>query len=321
MHKKLGKYSVSTVVATLLLILVTVGVSVISYFWVSGYVGSATTSDFRSYPLLKIVAVEGYRGHVVVHVQNIGESKAVIDTLYLETPTGNVVAVGKPVSPNIVNPKEIVAVAFNVGIVPDGKYHIHISSSSGVSASYGQVYLKLTSGTPAIVFSEAKLRGTGENTIELYNPTSAPINLTYYTVVVENPLWDCNRVVRVQLLNVEYSSVYYQSQTVSCPYVNETVTQANIYISPETVIIPPRSYLVFRIDSPEIFDIIKFTVKILDYNNNTIDDAKQWLSGAQDGIDPQIQSLQRVSILPPTWIFADPTFGQPNSSEGVEAST
>ena len=306
---------VSSAVASILLVFIAIVGSVMVYLWTSGYVSSSTTSSehFGQASLLKIVAVEGFRGHVVVHVCNIGDKVAVVDRVYVENTYGEVVAVGYPISPNIIKPKETLSIIFNVNLFRDGKYRVRLYETSGFSYTSSTVYLKLASGIPPIVFSEAKLREEDANTIELYNPTSAPINITYFTIVIENPNWSWKRIVKIRILST--STVYYEAD-------GEGSLRTVEYIAPASTIIPPKGYLVFRGAYPStIFDIANFTVKIVSNEGAIIDDAGGWLSAYKEGVDPGGDSLQRVRIIPPRWVFAEPTLGGPNREEGVEATT
>ena len=312
MSKHYLKSGISSIIAALVLILVTIAGSLIVYLWVSGYASSEITSEtIGQASMLKVVAIEGYRGHVVVHVHNLGETRAVIDRIYVEKPSGETVGQGFPISPNTVKPGETAAIVFNVGVLPDGKYRIRVCEHLGATFTSPITYLKLSTGIPALVFSEAKLNGTNYNAIELYNPTSAPINITYFTIVIENP--NRKETIKIKVLNT--TTVYYEVNGASSFKTMD-------YIAPETVIIPPKGYVVFRGNygsSVYIFDPVNFTIRVLDYQGAIVDNCNVRILNPR--VDLHAQSLQRKSILPPDWVFADPTLGKPNVKEGTPLTT
>jgi len=306
--------ALSPLAAMVLIIIVSIASTAVLYTWVSGEFPTIALSGITYVPIIRIESVEGYKGHVVVFVRNLGDFRAVVDMLYLEKPGKGIVAVGKPVGPNVVEPRSLAAIAFDVGIVPDGKYIVKVSAhgSSASIATSEPTYLKLTSGIPALVFNEIKVRGTTDkNSIEIYNPTPASINVSLYTAYVINHNWaPPNHEVKVKLISTTQCLVYQDGTSNIYPTRN---------ILP-TTIIPPRGYLYYTIGTTrDLFDIINIQPMILNQRGEVIDDGGTW--SPVDRANPQKESMQRVFITPPKWIVASPTFGKPNAETGKEALT
>jgi flagellin-like protein len=87
---------VSPVIATLLLIVIAVAAAVLTYIWVTGYMGKVTgtveqTSTQQLQEKIKINAVSVSGTTVTLSVSNIGDTDVVISALYILTANGTTV--------------------------------------------------------------------------------------------------------------------------------------------------------------------------------------------------------------------------------------
>lgn len=136
--------SVSPVIALLLLIIITVGVSVIFYMWVTGASTSLTKqeADSNVRSLLKSEGVEKLpSGGLKIYVRNIGEAAIVIDKIYVYDSTGSKLLFTENCYLKL-SPKDlgyVIIPAIKVAqISAEGvkKIRIKFSSKTGVSTSY-----------------------------------------------------------------------------------------------------------------------------------------------------------------------------------------
>jgi len=309
--RHLGR-AASPIMATTLLIVIAISIGIIVYTVAEGFVGSLGESS-ADILMLKILAIEAYRGTIVVHLQNLGYCRAVVDTLYVINIEGKVVSIGEPISPNILNPQDIVAIAFDVGNLPDGRYRIKVTghcSPETASAQSPLLILRLRSALPPIIINEFMIEGNYSGMIELRNIASAPIDLSKLIITVVNNLDTDDLIYEVRILN-----------DTSCVISNEESMTAEVYINLGSKVVPPKSYIYFIPLNYNVFNSQAKTILLsLRTLRGTILDRTLPVN-ILSGIDLTRNSAQRVSIEPQVWIFATPTPGFQNAVEGEVATT
>ena len=95
---------VSPVIATLLLIVIAVAAAVLTYIWVTGYIGRTTSATEASQlqERIKINAVTVTSSGVTISVANIGNVNVTLAGAYILFQNGTVVSSGCRSSPNII---------------------------------------------------------------------------------------------------------------------------------------------------------------------------------------------------------------------------
>jgi len=128
----MARKGVSPVLASLFLVVIAAATAVITYIWVSSYLGSAgrgvEAPQFRE--LLKVEGVRVEGGSVVVTVRNIGSAKATLRAAYLMKEG---VAVASETLKVELEPGQAVDVKVSAQ-VPPGSYTVKIVTATGVEA-------------------------------------------------------------------------------------------------------------------------------------------------------------------------------------------
>jgi len=131
---------VSPVIATLLLIVVAVAAAVLTYIWVTGYMGRVTgtveqTSMEQLQERIKINAVNVSDDTVTIYVTNIGEVNTVISAGYILTEGGTAVCNTTDNTP--LNAGQTANVQLtNCGLQPGKTYIAKAVTSKGTEATY-----------------------------------------------------------------------------------------------------------------------------------------------------------------------------------------
>jgi flagellin-like protein len=132
----LKRMGVSPVIATLLLILIAVAAAVLVYFWVSGYIGTATRARPEMEERIKIEAVSANTTGATCYVRNIGDIDATIKAAYIES-KGRIVASSINVDSSVpVGDVAAIALNGNLSLIPNEIYTIKVVTRTGLEASY-----------------------------------------------------------------------------------------------------------------------------------------------------------------------------------------
>ncbi|UNQ73637.1 COG1470 family protein [Infirmifilum sp. NZ] len=118
---------VSPVLASLLLVLVAVAAGVLAYLFISGFRPSVSGAR----PLLKVEGV-GFEGGLVLYVRNIGETREVLDAVYVYDSSGRLVwhAGGLNLT---AQPGQLVLVRLDLAsLKPGERYTVTVAGASGV---------------------------------------------------------------------------------------------------------------------------------------------------------------------------------------------
>ncbi len=313
----LRRKTVSIMVSTILLVLTTIASSVVLYHWISTQSDQISMSEkSTNMPVIIVEKTEAFRGHVEVFVRNIGKEPYTIDRIYVYNRDGQLVSTGQPVTPDNytkLNPGDVKAILFYVGVLPDGTYKVslggHGSPEAGVSA--GKIELKLTSGIPPLVITEVKDTALSVPArIEIFNPTNSPLNISYF----EFEYNDDNNLTKIFRI-ISANPINYTTPNSSMIYIKGLV--------PQTIIIEPKSYMVINLTgnpSPPYFHMFNDYGKMgfrIYVGDDVIDDTGNFTTYGWT-----VYSIQRVDLhIYPRWILSSPNFGEPNNKVGVNANT
>ena len=143
--------AVSPVIATLLLIVIAVAAAVLTYIWVTGYMGTlqsqAGTQQVQERLKIEGVSVNTNTNKIqTIYVRNIGDVKVNIATVYLLSSTGSVLASYSPTKQVSLAPEELVKISVsdtnigNVDLTPGTTYIVKVVTSKGTEATYQFTY-------------------------------------------------------------------------------------------------------------------------------------------------------------------------------------
>jgi flagellin-like protein len=139
--------AVSPVIATLLLIVIAVAAAVLTYIWVTGYMGSvaqqASTAQLQE--RIKIEGVKYNTTGVFVYVRNIGDAKVQISSFYLYDASGTVVATVTLTSPQELNPGDVkelppATTPLSYTLSPGATYIVKVVTVKGTETAYTFTY-------------------------------------------------------------------------------------------------------------------------------------------------------------------------------------
>jgi flagellin-like protein len=85
-----SKKAVSPIIAVLLLIAIAVAAAVITYIWVMGFIGMATTQRVTAQGQIQIEAVSFGSSSSTLHVRNVGATTVTTDAIYVTDNTAGV---------------------------------------------------------------------------------------------------------------------------------------------------------------------------------------------------------------------------------------
>jgi flagellin-like protein len=143
---KRSRKAVSPVVATVILVLISVVAGVMLWLWVSGFTSAATAQQPALYERIKIEAVRITNDNRVnATVRNVGSVTVNITDIYVLNASGVVVASGisnsTPSPPNI-DPGSVAFIASNAVTSPSRgySYTVKVVTKNGVEASYTFVW-------------------------------------------------------------------------------------------------------------------------------------------------------------------------------------
>ncbi len=152
MTPSLKRKAISSVMATLLLIVIAVTSGAIVYTWITGYVGqSAASPAHQGAARLTIDAVSsrsqtilGASPYIIIYVRNTGSSPATIKTVYIYDATYSLKAVGTVADGNReqkVTPGSVAEIPAAVDSqLSPGSYFIKVTSSEGASTAQSHIF-------------------------------------------------------------------------------------------------------------------------------------------------------------------------------------
>ena len=140
----MNKRGISPVIATLLLIIIAVAAAVLTYLWITGYMGTlqAQSSTRQTQERIKIEAVQVSGTTITVYVRNVGDVNCVVDAVYIINATsgsiiGSNTGVGLSLAPGNVN---TVAVTLGSGLTDGKTYIVKVVTQTGVEVTYEFLY-------------------------------------------------------------------------------------------------------------------------------------------------------------------------------------
>ena len=100
------KKGISTIIAVLLMIVITVAAAVITYIWVMGYIGGTMTGVKTATTQSSITIDDAYNitKFVYVLVRNVGSTNATVSSIYIGTSSSNLANAGTIAGTNKIAP-------------------------------------------------------------------------------------------------------------------------------------------------------------------------------------------------------------------------
>jgi len=140
--------AVSPVIATLLLIVIAVAAAVLTYIWVTGYMGSlqsqAGTQQIQERLKIEGVSIDTSTNKIqTIYVRNIGDVKVNVTTVYLLSSTGSIRTYDS--LKQVLVPEELAEIKnlTNIGevaLTPGTTYIVKVVTSKGTEATYQFTY-------------------------------------------------------------------------------------------------------------------------------------------------------------------------------------
>lgn len=137
---------VSPIIATIILIIISLAAGALLWMWVSGYIGSAQIpSQSVWHERIKIDAVNVLsKSELIVYVRNLGSVTANIATVYILDANGIALESISIESGVAIEPQKVKAIKLNISnssvYRPGFTYIVKVVTSSGVEASYGFIW-------------------------------------------------------------------------------------------------------------------------------------------------------------------------------------
>ena len=139
---RMNKKGVSPVIAVLLLIVIAVAAAILTYLWITGYMGTVQQQG-GTQQLQERIKVEGVdlSGSYLdaVYVRNVGDVQVTVNSIYLILPSGEAIRVYTG-STNI-NPKTVSRIdVTNTALTSGTTYIVKVTTSTGIEATYTFTY-------------------------------------------------------------------------------------------------------------------------------------------------------------------------------------
>jgi flagellin-like protein len=144
---------ISPVIATIILVLISVVAGVLLWLWTSGFTSALPAQQQALYERIKIEGVlvaKGAKTNITAYVRNIGNVNVKISTVYILNPDGTIVEVfssdGITVTDsadNIISPGNVAEVTVSVTkekYSPGYAYVIKVVTANGAEAAYTFVW-------------------------------------------------------------------------------------------------------------------------------------------------------------------------------------
>lgn len=137
----MNRKAVSPVIAVLLLIVIAVAASILTYVWVTGYIGTIQqqggTEQLRE--KIKIDGVQYDGTTLTVYVRNIGEVSVTVDAIYVIKSDGTITAQTTGLAQTI-NTSQVSSMSLSVSSLSSGTYTIKVVTEKGMEATYVWTY-------------------------------------------------------------------------------------------------------------------------------------------------------------------------------------
>ena len=144
---KLLKKGVSPIIATVILVLITVAAGVMLWLWVSGFASTTPAQQQALNERIRIDAVQvnttDNTTTVTIYVRNIGNSDVKIGAAYILDTTGVIKAASTSITDATINPGSVGTVEVDVskaGLQAGYTYVAKVVTINGVEATYTFVY-------------------------------------------------------------------------------------------------------------------------------------------------------------------------------------
>jgi len=134
---------VSPVIATLLLIVVAVAAAILTYIWVTGYMGTlqAQAGAQQVQERIKIEGVEVTNKQISkVYVRNIGDTEVTIANIYLLDASGNVLQSIPTTATLTLEQASSIGVSSSTTLRPGKTYIVKVVTTRGTEATYQFTY-------------------------------------------------------------------------------------------------------------------------------------------------------------------------------------
>ncbi|MGC9208605.1 MAG: archaellin/type IV pilin N-terminal domain-containing protein [Nitrososphaeria archaeon] len=151
MHARFRKRkAISPIIATLILIVITVVAGILLYSFVSGYISSLTSTSSSSVPNVKITAVSYNSSNIItLYVQNFGTSPVTfVNNSYVYSSDGTYVGTYSLSSPSLtVSPNSVVKFTINVtgtnsrGLPSGHSYYVELTTTTGYTINSPTFYV------------------------------------------------------------------------------------------------------------------------------------------------------------------------------------
>ncbi|ADM28459.1 conserved hypothetical protein [Ignisphaera aggregans DSM 17230] len=133
------KRAISPIVATILLILISIAAGVILWLWISGFIAQTPTAQPALAERIRIEAVKVNTTHITIYVRNLGNLDVTISSAYI-LDIGGVVMDFLNISKTTIPPGEVRPVSAQVDTSSPYRsgysYMVKVVTSSGVEAQY-----------------------------------------------------------------------------------------------------------------------------------------------------------------------------------------
>ena len=142
----MNKKAVSPVIAVLLLVVIAVAAAIITYVWLTGYIGTLQqqSGTQQLQERLKIEGITVASNTITIYVRNIGDVKVNITSAYLLDTNGTILAASTGLKVDL-DPGEIETSSVNINIasvtLSNGRtYIVKVVTEKGTEFSYQFVY-------------------------------------------------------------------------------------------------------------------------------------------------------------------------------------
>ena len=140
----MNKRAVSPVIAVLLLVVIAVAAAIITYVWLTGYIGTLQqqSGTQQLQERLKIEGVKVTGGTVTIYVRNIGDIKVNITSAYLMDTNGTVLAANTGVSKDLDAGKSTTVTVdiSSISLTNGRTYIVKVTTERGTEFSHQFIY-------------------------------------------------------------------------------------------------------------------------------------------------------------------------------------
>jgi len=139
---KLNKKGVSPVIAVLLLIVIAVAAAILTYLWITGYIGTVQQAGGTGQlqEKIKIEGVDYSAGTVTVYIRNVGDVDLTVDALYVYDATGTIVGTPSTGLGLSLDPGDVGSGTVSATLTAGNTYTIKAVTLRGTEATYVFTY-------------------------------------------------------------------------------------------------------------------------------------------------------------------------------------